>query len=457
MLGSGFQAGPGSRRHVRTVLRIGHMEALLRIIYRAINFRFCIGLIIMLLASVSTAGTAFGVYDARTLGMGGAAVASADTSNAQFYNAALLAFNEEIEERTRDSRLLLPLLSPQLSKSAFDVEEIIGEDLGQDLSRAVDGFNLAPGAESAQAVIDASARLDRAVTRIDDEDVFGDVYAGFAITEPGKHQGAAFFLGVRLIGGGAAEVSDEDLALLDDYQEGLLFVASNGAQGSAQPQLFDANGALLDPVDSITSTSEATGVAITELGVSIAQQTRLFGHDVAAGVSFKMTDVRVFEDVERLIDDRIDIDSNEESKVRFNLDAGLAKDFGDRWRVGLAVKDIIPYSYETSLGTSVKLRPRPRLGVAYQAGRVQIAADADLIANEPLGNERETQEAAVGAEWAPTDLIRLRAGFRADLRGSRNSFASAGAGFVWQRLAIDIAYAEGSDLRAGALQFGLVF
>lgn len=431
------------------------MDAFLRITNRAV--RCCIGLIALLWASAGSAGTTFGVYDARTLGMGGAAVASADTSNAQFYNAALLAFNEEIEERTRDSRLLLPLLSPQLSKSAFDVEEIVSDDLGQDLSRAVDSFNVTPGAESAQAVIDASATLDRAVRRIDDEDVFADVYAGFAITEPGKQQGAAFFLGVRLVGGGAAEVSDEDLALLDDYQEGLLFVASNGAQGSAQPQLFDANGALLDPVDSITSSTEATGVAITELGVSIAQQTRLFGHAVAAGVSFKMTDVRTFEDVERLIDDRIDIDSNEESRVRFNLDAGLAKEFGDRWRVGLAVKDIIPYSYKTSLGTSVKLRPRPRVGVAYQAGNVQIAADADLIANEPLGNERETQEAAIGAEWAPTDMLRLRTGIRSDLRGSRDAFTSLGAGLVWQRLAIDIAYAEGPDLRAAALQFGLVF
>lgn len=412
---------------------------------------------ILLWASVSAAGTTFGVYDARTLAMGSAAVASADTSNAQFYNSALLAFNDEIEEKTRDSRVLVPLLSPQLSKSAFDAEEIVSEDLGRDISRAVDAFNAAPGAQTAQGVVDASVLLDRAVTRLDDEDVFADVYVGFAISEPGKYQGAAFFLGTRLIGGGVAAVSDADLALLDDYQEGLAFVASNGAQGSAQPQLFDANGDLLDPVDSITSTSEATGVAITELGVSIAQQTQLFGHPVAAGISFKMMDVTTFEDVERLIDDRIDVDGNEESKVSFNMDTGFAKDFGERWRVGLAIKDIIPYTYKTSIGTSVRLRPRPRIGAAYNVGGFQLAADVDLIANEPLGNERETQEAAFGAEWVPVELFRLRAGFRADLRGSRDSFASVGAGIVWRRLAVDIAYAEGADLRAAALQFGLVF
>jgi hypothetical protein len=432
------------------------MDKLLQAI-SVIFCRCCTGAAILLWASVSAAGTAFGVYDARTLAMGGAAVASADTSNAQFYNSALLAFNEEIEEETRDSRLLVPLLSPQISRSAFEAEEIVSEDLGQDISRAVDAFNAAPGAQTAQAVVDASVLLDRAATRLDDEDIFGDVYAGFSISEPGKYQGAAFFLGVRLIGGGAADVADADLALLDDYQEGLAFVASNGARGSAQPQLFDANGELLDPVDSISSTSEATGVAITELGVSIAQQMQLFGYPVAAGVSFKMMDVRTFEDVERLIDDRIDVEGNEESKVSFNMDAGIAKEFGERWRVGLAIKDIIPYTYQTSIGTSVRLRPRPRAGAAYHVGGFQLAADVDLIANEPLGNERQTQEAAFGAEWAPVELIRLRAGFRADLRGSRDSIVSVGAGLVWRRLAVDVAYAEGPDLQAAALQFGLVF
>lgn len=416
-----------------------------------------VGFFFMLIPLLSHAGTSFGIYDARTLAMGGASVASATNDNAQFYNAALLAFNDEIEERTRDSRFLLPLIVPQLSRSTFDAEEIVNDDLGRDLSRVVDAFNAAPDAMSAQAVVDASTTLDRAVSDIAGEDLFGDVYVGLAISEPGKYQGAGFFLGVRLIAGGTTDVSDADLATLDAYQEGLLFIASGGTQGAARPELFDAGGALIDPIDDIDSSAQATGVAITEIGLAMSQQIQLFGKEVAAGISFKMMEIDTFEDVERLVDDRIDIDRNEESEVNVNMDLGLAKDFGERWRVGLAIKDVIPYSYETSLGTTVRLRPRPRIGAAYRTGSLQFALDADLIGNEPLGSEPETQEAAFGAEWAVGEAFKLRAGFRADLRGSRDSVASVGAGTVWKRLAVDVAYAEGGDMRAAALQFGLVF
>ena len=411
----------------------------------------------MLIPPLSHAGTSFGTYDARTLAMGGASVASASNDNAQFYNAALLAFNDEIEERTRDSRILFPLLVPQLSNSAFDAEEIVSDDLGQDLSRVVDAFNAAPGATTAQAVVDASATLDRAVSDIAGEDLFGDVYVGLAISEPGRYQGAGFFFGARLVAGGTTAVSDADLATLDAYQEGLLFIASGGTQGAARPELFDANGALIDPIDDIDSSAQATGVAITEIGVAMSRQMQLFGGPVAAGVSFKMMEIDTFEDVERVVEDRIDIDRNEESEVNVNIDLGLAKDFGERWRLGFAVKDAIPYSYETSLGTTVRLRPRPRIGASYRAGGLQLALDADLIGNEPLGSEPETQEAAFGAEWSVSDAFKIRAGYRADLRGERDSLSSIGVGTVWKRLAVDVAYAEGGELRAAALQFGLVF
>lgn len=407
--------------------------------------------------STALAGTKFGIYDARTLAMGGASVASAVNDNAQFYNAALLAFNEEIEEKTRDSRILLPIIAPQLSDSAFDVEDVSSRDLPGDLQRAVNAFNTTPDATTAQAVADAATELDVLATDLTGEDLFGDVYVGLAISEPGKYQGAGFFFGTRLLGGGATGITDNDLALLDDYQEGLQFIASGGTQGAAHPELFDANGALIDPTDNFDSTVEATGVAIIEVGVAMSMQTQLFGRDVAIGTSLKMQQVETFEDIERLVDERIDVDRDDASEVDFNIDIGLAMNVGEHWRLGLAVKDAIPYDYETDLGTTVRLRPRPRLGAAYRRGSLQLAIDADLIGNEPLGNEAETQELAAGAEWSLGEALRLRGGYRLDLLGEREGIASAGLGFVWKRLAIDVAYAQGTDTRAAAFQLGLVF
>lgn len=409
------------------------------------------------LAVPSLAATTFGIYDARTMGMGGVSVASSNNDNAQFYNAALLAFNDEIEERTQDARFLFPLIVPQVSEAAVDLEEITADDLAESISQSIRDFNAAPDALTAQAVVDASATLDGALGRISGEDLFADFYLGVAVSEPGKFQGAGFFLGVRLLAGGQSSVSETDRSLLGAYQEGLSFIASGGAQGSARPELFDANGALIDPRAGFDSESSASGAAITEIGVAMSKQMSLFGSPVAAGISLKVLDIETFEDDERIVDGRIDVQRNNETDVRVNFDVGLVKEVGERWRVALAVKDLIPYDHDTSLGTTIRLRPRPRLGAAYQAGKLQLAFDADLIQNEPLGAERPTQEAAIGAEWALKSSLNLRAGYRHDVRGNRDGIASVGIGTLWKRLAVDVAYAQGADARAAALQFGVAF
>jgi hypothetical protein len=412
---------------------------------------------VVILSTPVSAGITYGIYDARTLGMGGAAVASANNDNAQFYNAALLAFNDEIEERTRDSRFLFPLLIPQASDSAITIEKLAQDDPGPAITLAIAAFNSDPNFGSAQAIVDATANLDASLSDIDGEDLSADIYIGLAVSEPGKFHGAGFFIGTRLLAGGQSVVSDSDRAVLAAYQEGLTFVASGGAQGSAHPELFDANGALINPGNDFNSTANAAGAAITEAGVAMSRQIRPFGETIAAGFSFKVMRIDTFEDAGRVVDGRIDTDRNNDYFGNVNFDIGLVKEVGKRWRIGLAVKDVIPHNYNTSLGTAIRLRPRARIGVAYQAGRLQLAADTDLTRNESLGGERPTQELAVGAEWVFGAPIKMRAGYRHDVLGVRDGIVSLGLGTVWKRLAVDFAYAGGSDARAAALQFGIVF
>lgn len=409
------------------------------------------------LTSPVLAGTTYGIYDARTLAMGGVSVASANNDNAQFYNAALLAFNDEIEERTMDSRIWLPLLAAQVSDSVIEIEEVSSDDLARSISSSIFDFNALPDAQAAQAVVDATSSLDDALDKLDDEDLNGDLYVGMGLTEPGKFQGAGFFMGARLLAGGRSTVSEADRAILAAYQDGLSFIASGGTEGEARPELFDANGALIDPNSSFDSTASATGVAITEIGVAMSKQLHVFGNQIAAGISFKVLDIETFEDVERIVDDRIDVDQNSETETNVNFDVGLVKEIADNWRIGLAVKDVVPHNYKTSLGTIVRLRPRPRIGASYQSGRLQIAADADVIQNEPLGDEQPTQEAAIGAEWTLGSRTRLRTGYRADIRDNRDGVVSLGAGVLWRRLVVDLAYARGGDAEAAALQFGVAF
>jgi hypothetical protein len=389
--------------------------------------------------------------------MGGVSVASANNDNAQFYNSALLAFNDDIEERTQDGRFLFPVIVPQVSKSAINFENAAQDHLSQSITNSISNFNAMPGALTAQAVIDATANLDGSLAALDGEDLFADIYLGMGLSEPGQFQGAGFFLGVRLLAGGQSTITETDRAILAAYQEGLSFVTSAGTMGSERPELFDANGALINPNSEFDSTASAAGAAIIEIGVAMSRQIHLFGRPVAAGISFKVLDIDTFEDVDRVVDGRVNVDRNSESDTDINFDIGLVHEIDGHWRVGLAIKDIIPHNYHSSLGTIIRLRPRSRIGVAYQSGRLQIAADADLTRSQPVGRERPIQEIAIGAEWTIGSPLRLRAGYRQDIRSIRNAIMSAGVGTQWKRLVVDVAYAEGSDSRAAALQFGVAF
>ncbi len=189
----------------------------------------------------------------------------------------------------------------------------------------------------------------------------------------------------------------------------------------------------------------------------MSSQFQLFGGPIAAGISFKALEVETFEDSQRIVDDRIRVSQNNETETHVNADVGVVKELGDRWRIGLAVKDIVPHNYKTSLGTVVRLRPRARIGVSYQAGSLQIAADFDVVRSEPLGAEQPTQDAALGAEWVFGPVLKLRAGYRADVLGHRDGVASIGLGTRWKRLVADVAYAQSGDAKAAALQFGIAF
>lgn len=408
-------------------------------------------------AAVANASTTYGVFDARTMAMGGVAVASANNDNAQFYNSALLAFNDEIEERTRDSRFWFPMLSPQFARSVIDAENIYSDDLHNALTRSVTAFNDAQDQTAARDVANISAQLRGSLQNIADRELFVDAYAGISLSEPGKFVGAGFFLGGRVLASGRPAITGADLDLLSAYEQGLLFVASNGAEGEARPELFDANGALIDPQGNYDSSVAAAGLTIIEIGVASSHQIEFLGQKIAAGWTFKAMEVNTFEDLQRFDNQRVDLSRSEERESAVNFDVGAVKDFGNGWRVGVAIKDIIPHDYKTTAGTRLKLRPRPRIGVSYQRGDWLFGADADLVASQPLVDLKGVQEVAVGAEWLVKPWLRMRSGYRHDFNGGRRSAVSVGIGTLWKRLAADVAYSNGSRSRGMALQFGVAF
>ena len=421
------------------------------------SVRACVLTLLSVFASPHGHGAmTYGIFEARGMAMGGATVAAGDNNNALFYNPSLLAFYSEHEENTQDSRFLFPLIVPQLSDSTIDAENFTGSNPDDSLTGVVDQFNADPSAVNADAVVAVTRGIESDLAGLSGQDLTADIYVGIAGIQPSKRQGGGFFLGARIIGGGAANITEDDITLLRAYQEGLTFIATGGAEGVERPELFEADGTLRNPNQDFDSTLEGDGALFSELGVAMSKEIHLGRHPLAIGMNFKVLRVDTFEEVQRVIDGSLGVSDNRGRHLTLNADVGVAKEFG-LLRLGLAVKDIVPEDFDTALETPIKLRPRPRLGAAYQLEALQIGLDVDLARNRPLSTEPATQEAALGMEWPVLPKLKLRAGIRHDLRGERDSIFSLGLGTSWRRFLFDIAYADGGDATAGALQFGVAF
>ncbi len=425
-------------------------------IFKAMSSRRLVWILVCAVLPSLGQATEFGIYDARGLAMAGASVASGDNTNALFYNPALLAFYEEFEEDTQDARFLFPVIAPQLSEASGALLETTSDDLDLALTGAIQLFNTDGSTQSAAQVASISASLAEALDGIGNQDLYTDVFVGLALSEPSKRQGGGFYLGSRIVGGGRATIDPADLALLDDYREGLEFIASNGTQGTAHPELFDGAGNLINPIGSLASSAEGRGALISELGVTFSNQFSWLSRPTALGGGAKVMRLDVFDEAEAIVQGDIGFSANRVSELHVNFDFGFAMQVTERFDLGLAVKDVLPKTVTTQSDVDVKFRARPRLGLAYQLPRLQLALDVDLDQTQPLGNEAEAQFVAFGLEWTVLPSVVIRGGSRQDVLGDRGGAWSTGLGLRWRRFLMDAAYVEG-DMRAAALQFGYAF
>jgi hypothetical protein len=274
-----------------------------------------------------------------------------------------------------------------------------------------------------------------------------------SLSEPGDREGAGFYLGGRVVGGGLADITDSDQGLLRDYVEALDFIASNGQRGAAHPELF--NGAnLIDPVDSLTSFARVKGAGIVEFGVSLAKEYDVLGFPVSFGVTPKLMRVQTYEATQAVSGGEIVSRTSEQDFNSGNVDVGVAVELADHYRIGLAVKDVMDQHFDTDLGNEVLIQAKPRLGMAYISEGLQIGLDIDLDTVTAIGEEASIQELSVGGEWQSSRNFYLRAGYRHDLNAEREDIASVGVGMHLGGVLIDIAYAYGNSSQGVAIQLG---
>jgi hypothetical protein len=400
----------------------------------------------------------FGTYDPRSLAMGGTGVGAATGVNAVFYNPALLAQYSVYEEESNNSAFVLPSVAARVSDSLVEAEEFRQDDLDTLLRSSINAFNTNPTAQNAQAVLDASESLQSGLQNLSGGPAFVDGAAGFVISIPSKHEGGAFLFSRRAVGDGLIDFTDQDARILNAYVETMTFVTTNGAAGALHPEILDQNNDLIDQTDNLTSTASASAMLITELGIAMSREFKIFANKIAFGVTPKFVNVRTY-DVLSSTNDSPEENEDRNNDWDMNLDVGAAHDLSEKLTLGLAIKNIVPRRYITQLNNELRIDPQLRAGLAYAPAWGVLALDVDVLENDPVGSGSATQNLGLGAEWA-LGWGSLRGGFSYNFAAPgaiQENLFSVGASFALAGVLADFAYADNDVEQAASFQLGFRF
>ncbi len=399
----------------------------------------------------------YGIFDARSLAMGGATVAAGTADHAHFYNPALLSFENEDEDLTQNGRFIFPGAVALVSDAGEAAADIVADDLDEEITNSINQFNTAPTDPlAAQAVLNSLNEFDDAINDLNRESIELEAYAGLSVSEPSDREGGSFYFGVRGLVFGEADVTDNDLSLMDDYIAAMQIIANGGALADIDPALVN-NGQLVDPRPSLTSEARISSLAIGEWGIAMAKEFSLFGQAIAFGATPKIMQVQVYREDANFQDEIPSYSENRREHLTMNLDLGVAAELFDYFRVGLAIRDAIPKTFESENNLQVELKPRTRFGLAYANDYLTVGWDVDVQKNEPVATEPESQETGLGVEFRPWESIDLRFGYRQDMVGERDDVLSAGIRYQLWRFVAEASYATSDDVRGGALQIGWAF
>ena len=411
----------------------------------------------------------FPTYDPVSMSMGGAGVALPDRNSGTLLNPAALAAMPENRRWAINAHAGGRAFDPDEFFDALD--DFQDDDLVDRLEFAIEdaeGSNGQDARERLEGLAGAFDDLDAGLQNVSDRPIQAELGANFAVNRAdpqlgvGVHTGGWAALGATanyrdsLLGDVAAEIR-LCVERLDDGED-----ACTEDEGGFQRISVDQDDVdILFDTDELESDVEIRGVAVREVGVTLAHNFRLANRDWATGVTVKSQRVETFDYVALVDDaDEDDIDEDDflESYSDFNLDVGFSTRLAPGWRAGATVRNLIPRSYETARGNDIDLDPQVRAGLSYDGGWFRLAGDADVTRNDPVGLEDGTQFIGAGGEIDIANWFQIRGGYRVDLVDSARNTASVGFGFSpFQTVRLNVGAAGNSDEMGGAFQLGVTF
>ena len=392
---------------------------------------------IALLTSLSLA-MEFQPLGFRSIGMGGAGVATASGSNAAYYNPALLAFsNYDVE---------------------FNLEVGIGMrevNLVDPLDKIVNTYELSDTIDKITEHAPFSGTNSKQ-TRDNIQGALKEIYklsvGNGAEIEPTASFSAQienFALGVYGIGEieSNAVIDRQHLYLIfkDKKNSGYYYYyPKTDTYGATDKNTYE-NYSLEYALDNNLTYVNVKGLAIAEVPLSYAHKFPVKNADLSIGINLKYMEGITYSNILSLENTDSDtlndsLDKNKKVSSSIGVDVGILLK-ADKIKVGLIGKNLNSPKFDFYDGSQYTLSPMYRAGVAVDLNSwITFAMDIDLSKNSTFIPGYNSQYVGGGLDIHPGSWISFRAGIMRNMvQDEEGNIITAGVGLGLKWFQLDVA------------------
>lgn len=370
--------------------------------------------------------------DARSISLGGSAIANGQGAHGAMENPASMMSMKRDGDRfhfrlggsaeIRDTGSVIDTLTDSANDNLVSDIETQIEELSDRQIQCDPVFGNADDIclSDTQALSDLANQFLNAINNVDDQSVElqGSSDLGMAFTSV-RYPFAVNFK-VMGTGAGTPDIEETDKDYVREFAD-LLDNNSLTLDEIANSTYLEADAlgiplGVQQPEDVLRSSGSSYALIRSQLSISMASTVSIGGYEVDTGLTPKFSSLAAYH-LDANIADELDdnaedlIDQFEDSEVTdssFTVDLGAAVDLKEyAFRVAAVIRNLIPESISTPDGFEIETTPQLIVGGAYQMNKFSFTGDMAL--NKAKVDNFETQKIAVGAEFGSKKFA-LRAG-----------------------------------------------
>lgn len=410
--------------------------------------------------------------DARTLGLGGSAIANGYGIYGAVDNPASLMTQQRADHglhvhagmyaELHDKKGLTDALLDN-EDIAADIEDEIEALSGQSVSctQSLNDLNAVclSGTEYLGQLSDDVLNI---IDKADGNSISGGGGFDFGIAITHTPIPFSVYITSRLFGAAIPTINDGDRAYIQQFAESLDdgdLTVGEILENDAFSIAADGSLEVVQPEDILQSEIDSFGFLRHQVGVSLAKTIEVAGTPVDFGITPKISAITVanvfssiadeFNDDSDSLSDQFENDETVATSITFDLGMALPLDQSPL-AFAAVLRNAVPENITTNSGYKVKTTPQLILGTAYDFGVVTLSADMAL--NKAKIDNIDTQNFALGIETGST-LLKVRAGINHDTERTADATAlTLGIGIgplqVGARLAGDVITSFSSQVSA---------